>query len=178
VAVAAGDGLQGQNAVVLSPRPGAADVALLGARAKGFSGTVALARFGFRALRAGDPGVRIERVLARDAANRALGADALAYDARAAIPARTLLLAPTPNPGAGAQTIGFSLAEAGEAELAIFSVDGRRVRTLAHGPFEPGSYRYTWNGDDEARRSVAPGVYFAQLTANGRRQARTIIHLQ
>jgi hypothetical protein len=78
----------------------------------------------------------------------------------------------------GEATLAFSLAQGGEAELAIFSVDGRRIRTLARGPFEPGSYRFTWNGDDDARRSVAPGVYFAQLTANGRRYSRTVVHLQ
>jgi len=141
-------------------------------------GPVALARFTFRALASGDPAVRIGHALARDAANRTLGADAFAFDTRGAMPARTLLFAPTPNPGMGPRAIGFSLAEGGEAELAIFSVDGRQVRTLARGSFEPGTHRYTWNGDDDARHAVAPGVYFVQLTANGRRHARTIIHLR
>ncbi len=170
--------VESQNGVVLSSHPGTVDAALLGARATGLRGTGTIAKVTFRARRVGDPALRLARVLARDAANRPLAEGALEYSAQAAAPTRTLLFAPAPNPSQGASTMSFALSQSGDVELSIFSVDGRRVRTLARGPFEAGGYRFTWNGDDDERRSVAPGVYYAQLTANGRRYSRTVVHLQ
>src|SRR5262249_5956083 len=130
----------------------------------------------FRALRAGDPAVRLARVTARDAANRPLAPGALVFDARDAAPARTLLLAPTPNPAAGDASLGFALAHPGRVELAIYSVDGRRVRTLAAGAFAPGTYHFTWAGDDDARHPVGPGIYYVRLAVRGgARFSRSIV---
>jgi len=170
--------VEAQRGVVLSAQPGTVDAALLGARGTGLVGSGTLAKLTFRARRVGDPGLRLGRVLARDAANRPLGEGAITYGTQLALPTRTLLLAPTPNPSQGEATLVFALAQAGPVELSIYSVDGRRVQTLAHGAFEAGTHRFTWNGDDAEHRSVAPGVYYAQLTANGRRWSRTLIHLR
>jgi hypothetical protein len=40
----------------------------------------------------------------------------------------------------------------------------------------PGSHHFT--AGDGQRRDVAPGVYYAQLVAHGRRFSRTIVHLR
>ena len=170
--------VEGQGGVVLSPRLGTVDAALLGARSRGLSGTGTLARFTFVARRVGDPSLRLARALARDAANRPLGDGVFASLVEAGVPTRTLLLAPTPNPSQGDASLAFALAARGDVDLAVYSVDGRRVRTVARGVLEPGSYRFDWKGDDDARRAVAPGVYYAQLTANGKRWSRTIVHLR
>jgi len=170
--------VEGQKGVLWSPAPGVVDAALLGARATGLAGRGTLARLTFRARRLGDPAIRIADLRARDAANRPVASSALAYGTESAPPSRTLLFAPSPNPASGPATVGFALSHAGKAELAIFSVDGRRVRTLASGPFEPGSHHFTWTGDDDQRRDVAPGVYYAQLVAHGHRFSRTIVHLR
>jgi len=167
IGVASEGWLETQQGVVLSPGPGAADAVLLGLREQGIVGDGALATFTFRARRAGDPALRFGRVLARDAANRPLPPGALVMSGGAPPPARTALLAPSPNPATGPATLGFTLAQAGSVELAIYSVAGRRVRTLAQGDREAGSYSFTWPGDDDARRRVAPGVYFARLTIRG-----------
>src|SRR5207253_10363985 len=115
--------------------------------------------------------------LARDAANRPLGERALSIGAPAAAPARTLLLAPAPNPSRGGRDVSFALAVAGDVDLAIYAADGRRVRTLAHGAFAPGTYRFTWAGNDGGHRAAAPGIYFAQLVTGGRRFSRTLVQL-
>ncbi|MFM8558755.1 MAG: hypothetical protein ACKOC6_03990, partial [bacterium] len=60
---------ESQGGVAYLPRPGAADAALLGVSDVGFTGTGVVARYRFRARRAGDPAVRIARIEARDAAN-------------------------------------------------------------------------------------------------------------
>ncbi len=177
VAVTGAGWVESQHGVVWSARPGTFDAVLLGARARGLAGSGDLARVTFRALGTGDPSIRIARVLARDAANRPLAPGALSFAAPAAVPFQTLLLAPAPNPGRGASTVSFALAKPGDVDLAIYSVEGRRVRTLAHGAFAAGTYHLTWQGDDEQHHPAAPGLYFAHLVTGGRRYSRTLVHL-
>ena len=178
IAVTSAGWIEAQHGVVWSARPGTLDAVLLGARTRGLAGAGDLARVTFRARAAGDPVIRLVRVLARDAANRPLAPGVFSFGAPAAPPAHTLLLAPAPNPAQGASTMSFALATAGDAELAIYSVDGRRMRTLAHGAFAAGTYHFTWLGDDELHRAAAPGIYFAQLVAGGRRYSRTLVRLR
>ncbi|MEQ1834027.1 MAG: putative Ig domain-containing protein, partial [Candidatus Eisenbacteria bacterium] len=169
---------ESQGGVLLSPRPGVADAALLGVRGSGLSGAGEVANFRFRVKREGDTGLKLKRVLARDAANHALAPDGLASSVLAAVPARTLLLSPAPNPARGATQLAFALAKPGAAELAIYSVDGRRVRTLAHGARDAGAYHLTWKGEDEGGRTQAPGVYWARLQADGQTFTRRIVFLK
>lgn len=178
VTVASTGWLEGQHGVLWSARPAQFDAVLLGARATGLMGQGTLATVTFRALRAGDPAVRIARVLARDAANRALGSEALSFAGDRVAPSRTLLLAPAPNPAPGASRLTFALAHAGHAELAIYSVDGRRVRTLAEGVFAAGTHGFTWDGRDDVQHRVAPGVYFARLVTAGVTQSKMLVQLQ
>ena len=98
-------------------------------------------------------------------------------EARTAAPAQTLLFAPVPNPTHGPAQVSFALARAGRVDLAVYSVDGRRVRTLAGGPFAPGAYHFDWSGDDDSRHPVAPGVYFTQLVTQERRFSRKLVRL-
>jgi len=170
--------LQAQKGVALSARPGNVDVALLGVREHGLSGAGELANVRFRALRVGDPHIRLDRVEGRDAANRTLPAAALEAKTNAVVPAHTLLLAPAPNPARGPVLVTFALAHSGRVDLAIYSVDGRLVRTLAGGELAAGAYQFTWGGEDDARRASAAGVYFAQLVVQGKRFTQKIVHLQ
>src|SRR5262249_36730778 len=156
--------VEDQGGVVLSPGPGGVDAALLGVGGSGMTGSGDAARFRFRALRDGDAGLHIARVIARDAANRPLDPAGVSSAIVDAVPAHTLMLAPSPNPAPGGTALAFSLAEGGNAELAIYSVDGRRVRTLAHGARDAGDYRLTWRGEDDGGDAQAPGVYWARLT--------------
>ena len=179
VSVASDGWLEAQQGVVLSPGPGAVDAALLGGRARGISGEGALATVTFRARRAGDPMLRFARVLARDAANRPLPPGALLTSGGGGLEAEgTVRLSLSPNPGAGPTTIALTLAGPGSIELAIYSVTGRLVRTLAQGDRKAGTHTFTWAGDDDARRPVSPGVYYARLTVRGGpRFTRAFVHL-
>src|SRR5213593_4471727 len=51
---------------------------------------------------------------------------------------RPVSLSCFPDPGAGSQSVRFALPAAGRVDLEIFSVSGRRVRTLAGGEFRAG----------------------------------------
>jgi hypothetical protein len=178
VQVSSAGWLETQKGVVLSPGPGVVDAALLGVRGQGMLGDGTIATVTFRARRAGDPAVRFARVLARTGANRPLPPGTLVTSGGAPLPARTALLAPAPNPTTAGAALAFTLAEGASIELSIYSVSGRLVRTLAHGELAAGSHTFTWAGDDDARRPVAPGLYYARLSIRGgARFTRALVHL-
>ena len=169
---------ESQGGIALVPRAGGIDAALLGVRGEGFGGAGAVARFRFRARREGETRLRIASVVARDAANRTLDPAGLARSQSIAAPARTVLLSPAPNPARGAANLAYGLAQRGAVELAVFSVDGRRVRTLAHGTQEAGAYRIAWRGDDDGGHPQAPGVYWARLETTAGTFTRRIVFLR
>ena len=63
-------------------------------------------------------------------------------------------------------------------DLSIYSVDGRRVKTVMHGEQGAGSYRATWNGVDDRGASLKSGVYFVRLQAAGVVKTRLITLVQ
>jgi len=154
------------------------DAALLGMRAQGVTGEGEVARVTFRVLSVGNPAIRLAQVIARDAANRPIEAGAIEQASEALVPTTTALLAPAPNPFHERATLVFSLAQPGTVELAVFSVDGRRVRTLVSERREPGVYRVAWDGRDEGRNAVAPGVFYAHLSVAGKRFTKALVYLR
>jgi len=71
------------------------------------------------------------------------------------------------NPGRGA-VLQYTLPADGHATLAIFDAQGRVVRTLIHQDAAGGTFRASWDGLDDAGRSLPRGIFFARLTAAGR----------
>jgi len=68
---------------------------------------------------------------------------------------------PVPDPMRGQATIRFSLPRRTRLTLTVRSVTGSLVRTLAgRQSLVAGLYSLSWDGRDDAGRSVAPGVYF------------------
>jgi hypothetical protein len=80
-----------------------------------------------------------------------------------------------PNPFLNETSIRFSLPEAAHITLRIIDVQGRVVRTLLDGPEVAGDRQLTWDGRDDAGRSVAAGEYFIDLAAPNGRQSRKAI---
>jgi hypothetical protein len=178
VAVEAGEWLSQQGGVAFSPRPGVADVALLGVRGAGFGGDGELVVVRFRALAAGEPKVALAAVVARDAANRDVSFESSSRIETAARPAVTLLAPAYPNPFGTSATIEFSLSDPGPITLAVYGVDGRRIRTLADGLWEPGVHRLEWNGQDDEGDRAATGIYFVQLSTRQGRFTKRVTHLR
>ena len=90
---------------------------------------------------------------------------------------RPVSLSCFPDPGAGSQSVRFALPAAGRVDLEIFSVSGRRVRTLAGGEFRAGEHGLAWDGLDDRGRPAPGGVYLYRLRAGGvalTRQGRLI----
>jgi hypothetical protein len=166
--------VESQGGVVLSGRAGVVDAALVGARERGLAGDGVLATVTFRALAAGAPAVTIASVDARDLRNR----KTVLGTGRSAAPVATAFMPAAPNPFQGTTTLAFSLARAGWVELAIFSVDGRRVRTLSREAMEAGTYRPVWTGTNDRGQTVSPGMYYARLITPDGRFTRTLVRVE
>jgi hypothetical protein len=78
-----------------------------------------------------------------------------------------LAAAPTaaPNPFNPTTRIAFSVggSRPAPAEVALYDLRGRRVRTLWSGPLAPGPHSLTWNGRTDAGADAASGVYLARI---------------
>ena len=70
-----------------------------------------------------------------------------------------------PNPFSPDTQIAFDLPLAGRAELRIYDVKGRLIRTLVDGELPAGLQIVRWDGRDETGRVAASGIYFYSLTA-------------
>lgn len=93
--------------------------------------------------------------------------------------ARMARLAPAmPNPFFASTALRFSLAQPGRIELTVFSVDGRRVRSLASGMHAAGDHQVEWDGRDDAGRLVREGVYYARLVTPQLKQTRVVTFLK
>jgi flagellar hook capping protein FlgD len=79
------------------------------------------------------------------------------------LPAGFRLLAASPNPLRAQSRIHFKLPETGWTTLALYDINGRRVRTLIEAVLAEGNQEITWDGHDEAGRPVAAGLYFMRL---------------
>ncbi|MBD3369634.1 T9SS type A sorting domain-containing protein [Candidatus Fermentibacteria bacterium] len=88
------------------------------------------------------------------------------------------LAAASPNPFQSSTAIGFSVPSAGNAELCIYDMSGRLVRTLHEGELEAGSHSLTWDGTDHTGRMVSDGVYLYRLRTPGGTTVRSCVLLR
>jgi hypothetical protein len=94
------------------------------------------------------------------------------------VPRVLALERPRPDPMRGHATIRLSIPHRMQASVAVRSVTGALVRVLV-GPqsLAPSTYTLTWDGRDDAGRSVAPGIYFWRLEAEGKTLTRKAIKI-
>lgn len=92
-----------------------------------------------------------------------------------AVPAVSFLGRAMPNPFAGASTVVWGLSAPGRVDLAVYDLQGRRVRRLVHGLEAAGFKRTQWDGRDEGGMAVASGLYLIRLET-GSGEFRTRVH--
>ncbi len=165
---------QGGLGMVLSPEPGTIDAAIFGVRNQGICGTGTLAIVTFEVLGAGDPGIGLGDVVARDPENQNIAVSGTLAEPVVVAPLRTELLANVPNPFNPSTELSFMLAQPGSVRLQIYSVQGRLVATLVNGELAAGRHDVTWRGLDDSGRAVASGAYIVRLDADGDTQSRRI----
>jgi len=91
-----------------------------------------------------------------------------------ALPRSLALLPAAPNPFNPMTTVRFDLPRAGEVRLAVYRLDGKRVRTLVHERRDGGRHAVVWDGRDGTGREAPSGVYVARLEAAGVVQAQRL----
>lgn len=97
---------------------------------------------------------------------------AFSTDARElpAIPRKTELLAPFPNPFNPVVTVPLELAKASRVTLRVFDVLGREAARLADDMMQPGVHEFTWDGS-----RMSSGIYFVMLQADGVTQTKKLV---
>jgi subtilisin family serine protease len=81
----------------------------------------------------------------------------------------------SPNPFGSATTIHYSLPRAEHVELGIYGLRGEKVRSLISGHQAAGNRAVTWDGRNDAGRTVGSGVYFYRLSAGGFQTMRRMV---
>jgi hypothetical protein len=102
-------------------------------------------------------------------------AQSLAGGTATAVASVTLLREPEPNPTAAGATFRFALRAPGSVELDLYNLAGQRVRRLASGTYGGGEQVLRWNGTDDNGRTLAAGVYFVNLRAEGVSATRKLL---
>jgi hypothetical protein len=176
-AVVDGELLASQAAphIMLSAHPGNVDVALLGGSG-GIVGQGTLATVRFRVLAGGAANIVLAASKARDAGNRevTLGGTLSVP----VVPATVSLSRAMPSPFQDVTAFEYALARPASVTLAIYAVDGRRIRTLANGEGAAGVHRVSWDGRDDDGRMMVAGLYFARLTTADFRITRTVVRMR
>jgi hypothetical protein len=80
-----------------------------------------------------------------------------------------------PNPFNPQTQIAFDLPSAGRAEIRIYDVLGRLIRTLVDEKRPAGHQILRWDGRDDGGREVASGAYFYRLVAPGVDESRKMV---
>ena len=129
----------------------------------------------FTAIAEGAPNLSIDHVIGRDAANHDVPVTIQGTLAVPTFATATELSPVKPNPTNGTTFIQFSLAQRGAADVSIYSVDGRRVKTLAHGIQDAGRHDLSWNGLNDQGTAMKSGVFFVRLETAGLRATRLLM---
>jgi hypothetical protein len=83
-----------------------------------------------------------------------------------------------PNPFRERTKVAFFLPEPATANLEIWDVAGRRVRTLRRGPSPAGWNAESWDGRDAVGHTAASGVYFVRLDARGVKATARLVRIR
>jgi hypothetical protein len=94
------------------------------------------------------------------------------------LPAIAALQPNTPNPFAHSTSIRFDLPQEAQADLDVYDISGRMVRSLLHERFPAGSHVVVWDGIGADGQRVHGGVYFTRLKVGGEVRSRQIVLVQ
>jgi hypothetical protein len=72
-------------------------------------------------------------------------------------------VAAQPNPFNPQTTVAFTVPRAGHVELAVYDLQGRRLRTLVSGNLAAGDHTEIWDGRANDGQTCGSGVYFARM---------------
>lgn len=108
-----------------------------------------------------------------DGLARSVGSDGASLDSTADF----ALSSSAPNPFALSTEIRFEMFRRAEADLGVYDVSGRRLRTIRHGMTAAGEHAVVWDGRNDAGSRVVAGTYFVRLLSNGRVETKRVVLL-
>jgi hypothetical protein len=76
---------------------------------------------------------------------------------------RPQIVGVAPNPFSHSIDIAYFTPGSAPAEIEVFSVEGRLIKSMTGSVGDGGIMTVTWKGDSDRGESVAPGLYFARL---------------
>jgi subtilisin-like proprotein convertase family protein len=82
-------------------------------------------------------------------------------------PREYVLRGASPNPFNPVTKVEYGMPSAGRVSLRVYNVAGKLVRVLVDGEEPSGYHEAVWDGRDDRGESVASGVYFARMEADG-----------
>lgn len=88
------------------------------------------------------------------------------------------LLQNYPNPFNPTTTITYTIPATDEATIRIYDITGKLVRLLASGVQAAGEHQIKWEGNDNAGRMVASGVYLYEIRYRGFVHSRKLMLLK
>jgi len=83
-----------------------------------------------------------------------------------------------PNPFSINTTISFTISVQSDVELAVYNLNGQKIRILLDKTMDPGNHFVLWNGKDDNNRSVSSGIYFYKIMFGTFIQTNKIILLK
>jgi hypothetical protein len=83
-----------------------------------------------------------------------------------------------PNPFNPQTVIPYDIPANGRVRMAIYDPSGRLVRLLVDEAQEAGKHETSWNGRDDAGRTVSSGVYFCVLETGKERRTQKLVLLK
>jgi hypothetical protein len=81
------------------------------------------------------------------------------------------------SPFRSAVWLGYEIPRDSPAQLRIYALSGRLVRTLIHGTIGGGAHAVRWDGRDDHGLRAAAGVYVVRLAAGGRQANCKVVKL-
>lgn len=83
-----------------------------------------------------------------------------------------------PNPFNSQTAIQYTLARAAEVSIAIYNLQGQKIRTLLAERQAAGNHTVYWNGHDELNQPVGSSVYLYRITINNTSEAKRVVYLK
>jgi hypothetical protein len=107
----------------------------------------------------------------------------------AGLPPPTLLVPPAaarvapalhaePSPFVSEVAVRYTVPRAGDVDVSVFGLDGRRLRRLVAGRRELGEYSVRWDGRSASGTPVPPGVYLVRVQAPGGTRSGRVIRMR
>ena len=80
----------------------------------------------------------------------------------------------SPNPFKTSVMISFDLSRPAFVSSSIFSISGKKIKTLFNGAKPAGAFKMSWNGTDDSGKHMPSGVYFYEIVSSSARISGTM----